>query len=360
MDVNMEVIRIAMYQILDNVYPDLTILSEYGHYTADDIIDQSIMEYIIKEYQAYAERKSIRRHRYENGMTSDLDDAATAQRYNRLIEKAEHYKQIKRNQLWESAGVQRIDLSKNEMYGPSNWQNAYSLTDTEFHELTMQDECRLLKKIFEHKISSKNSVPNPMFKEMFSEYEAQLNELYASMDLQSPDSIIAKTSELFSLQWIYNIELFYRVTLEAEKHNFPQEIPYKRIAALCAHVPIIPATDWSPLEIHGAENRMLQKRELYCEDIFTMPDEEWAFQMDIIGEACRLKEILSQAKGGTAFIPYFHQVPSSEKAKFIRDRYWLWDKRQHFDLSNRKRIQYMRNLYENLTVEMTKPQSKKS
>lgn len=359
MSVEMDAIRIAMFQLLDNTYPGLDLL-ELGRYTVDDIIDQVIMVYIIKDYQLHAERRSMRQHRDENGMVTQYDDAASAQRYNRLIEKAEHYKQCNRERLWKTAGVHRIELSYNDMSGASNWQNAYSLTDTEFHELTMQDECKLLKKIFEHKISSKSSVPNPMFKTLFSVYEAKLEELYTSMDMSVPESVIAKTSELFNLQWKYNVELFYQITLEAEKYGFPKVIPYQRIAALCWQVPVIPATDWFPLEIHGAENRMLMKRDVYCHDIFALSDEEWAFQLDIIGDTCRLKEILNQMGEGKAFIPYIHELKTSEKADFIKERYWLWDKRQHFDWTNRKRIQFMRDLYENLTVEMPRMKSKNS
>ena len=359
MSVEMDAIRKAMFLLLDNIYPELDLL-KLGRYTVEDIIDQVIMLYIIKDYQLHAERKSIRQHRYKNGMVTQYDDASYAQRYNRLIEKTEYYKQYNREQLWKSVGIHRIELSHNDMSGASNWQNAYSLTDTEFHELTMQDECKLLKKILEHKISSKNSVPNPMFKELFAIYEAKLDELFSSMDMSVPESVIAKTSELFNLQWKYNIELFYQITLDAEKYVFQIEIPYQRIAFLCCQVPVIPATDWLPLEIRGAENRMLMKRDSYCRDIFELSDEEWAFQMDIIWDTCRLTEILNQNDGGTAFIPYIHKLDPSEKADFTKERYWLWDKKQHFDWTNRKRIQFMRDLYENLTVEIPRMKLKNS
>ena len=146
----------------------------------------------------------------------------------------------------------------------------------------------------------------------------------------------------------------------AEKYVFQIEIPYQRIAFLCCQVPVIPATDWLPLEIRGAENRMLMKRDSYCRDIFELSDEEWAFQMDIIWDTCRLTEILNQNDGGTAFIPYIHKLDPSEKADFTKERYWLWDKKQHFDWTNRKRIQFMRDLYENLTVEIPRMKLKNS
>lgn len=41
------------------------------------------------------------------------------------------------------------------------------------------------------------------------------------------------------------------------------------------------------------------------------------------------------------------------KLEFLREKYWIWDKRVAFDWSNRKRIQCMRDLYEHLTVDMS-------
>ena len=359
MEIKMNAIRSAMYQILDGIYPGLDLL-EYGRYSVDDILDQVIMEYIIKDYQQSANRQSIRQHRNDNGMITQLDDAATAQRYNRLVEKANHYKQINAQQLLESAGVRIIDQTKNDMSGPSNWQNAYSLTSVEFHELTMQDHCKLLKKIFEHKISSKSSVPNPEFINLFAEYSNYIEELFQSMDLDDPNSIIEKTSEFFILQWKYNVDLFYGITAEAIKFNFPRPIPFRRVMALCCLVPKMPPVSWYPYETLAAYNRMLMKRECYINDIFTLSDEDWAFQLDIIGDTVRLMSILGHAKGGTAFVPYFQQLSPVEKASFIREKYWIWDKRHSFEWKNRKQIQYMRDLYETLHPEMPKPQQKNS
>lgn len=356
---SIEAIRSDMFQMLDNVYPVLDILGN-GRYSVDDILDQVIMEYIIKDYQQNAPRKSVRQHRDEHGMTNQIDDAATAQRYNRIIRKANHYKQFNAQQLQQTAGVIHVDATQNDLNGPSNWQNAYTYTDINFHELTMQDRCPLLKKIFEHKIPSAKSVPNPDFIAMFESYSKEVDALQQSMDMDKPDSIISKTVELFILQWKYHVELFYGLTMEAEKHGFPKQIPYKRMAALCCLVPSIPPAPWFPMEIRAAENRMLMKRDLYISDIFSLNDDDWAFQMDIIGETLRLKEILGQAQGGTAFLPFIHQLSALDKAMFIREKYWLWSKRPVFDWSNRKRIQYMRDLYDNLTVKIPKPSAKNS
>ena len=56
MSVEMDVIRKAMFLLLDNIYPELDLL-KLGRYTVEDIIDQVIMLYIIKDYQLHAERK---------------------------------------------------------------------------------------------------------------------------------------------------------------------------------------------------------------------------------------------------------------------------------------------------------------
>ena len=360
MDFELQGIRTAMFHLINETYPYVETL-KLCRFSIDDILDQLIMENIIIEYQYYAERKSIRQHRIDNNMTqTEEDENASAQRYARLLSKANHYKEYNQKELCEATGHKKIDLTTNELDGPSNWQNSYSLTEIDFHELMMQDECKLLPKIFEHKLTSKDGVPNPMFKELFANYQQKIDELYDSMDMRDPNSIIAKTSEYFNLQRLYNIEFFYDLTLEAEKNGFPKEIPYDRIWALCGRVYVIPPTEWFPYEINGAENRMLMKRGAYCADIYTLSDIEWIIQFGLILDCLRLKEMVRQLKGGYAFLPYFHDLSAQTKADFIREKYWLWDNRKSFDWTNRKRIQNMRDLYDKLTMQMPKPESKKS
>lgn len=360
MGTKIEGLRIALKYTLDRVYRDKEILDDYGHYSVEDVINQVIMEYIVKEYQLYAERKSVSKHREAHGLTGEYDADRTAQLYKRLIQRAEHYKEINRQQMMETSGVTRIDLSRNPMEGPSNWQNAYTLTDVDFHELMMQYECPLLSKIYEHKISSKTSVPNPMFQDLFLRYETKIDELYVSMNQADPASVIEKTIEFFSLQWIYCIELFYEVALEAEQRGRHRDIPFTRVEALCIHIPVIPPTELFPFEVRAAECRMLMKRQDYIPDVFSLNDEDWAFQMDIIGEALRLTSFLGHLKGGTAFIPAIHEISAEEKADFIRENYWLWDNRKHYEWPRRSRIQSMRDLYEHLTVKMQSHTEKNS
>lgn len=345
-------LRIALGFIIDRVCADKEIHNEYGCYSVDDIINQVIMEYIIKDYQVNAERKSILKHREAHGMTGKYDADRTAQLYKRLVQRATHYKDYNRQQLIESSGITRVDFTRNPMDGPSNWQNAYTLTDIDFHDLMLQDECPLLSKIFEHKISSKTSVPNPMFQQMFSIYESKVNELYSAMDDNDPRTIIEKTIEYFSLQWLYCIELFYDVAIEAERQGRHKDIPFSRVKALCAQIGEMPPTEWFPIEIRAVENRMLMKRQEYIFDLFNLNDEEWAFQRDCIADALKIAGFLGQLKGGAAFIPIVHEISEQEKADFIKENYWIWKNRKHYEWPKRSRIQSVRDLYEHLTMEM--------
>lgn len=360
MGAKIEGLRIALKMTIERVCADIEMHDDYGRYSVDDIIDQVIMEYIIKEYQTYAERQSVSKHREEHGMTGEYDADRTAQLYKRLIQRAEHYKDYNRQHLLETTGVTRVDFTRNPMDGPSNWQNAYTLTRIDFHDLMLQDECPLLSKIFEHKISSKTSVPNPMFQQMFSTYEKKVDELFMSMDDSNALSIIEKTIEYFSLQWLYNIEFFYEVAIEAERQGRHKDIPFSRVSALCAQVGQMPVAKWFPVEIRAVENRMLMKRQDYCPDIFNLDDEDWAFQKDVIADAIKTVGFLGQLKGGTAFIPAVHEISEQEKAEFIKEHYWLWDKRKHFEWPKRSRIQSMRDLFDNLTVRMPSHTGKNS
>ena len=72
MGTGIEGLRIALKNMLDCVYQDKEILDDYGHYSVDDVINQVIMEYIVKEYHVYAERKSISKHRAAHGSSAAL------------------------------------------------------------------------------------------------------------------------------------------------------------------------------------------------------------------------------------------------------------------------------------------------
>ena len=344
-------IKEVAYEVLSGVYPALDMF-EYGKYSVDDILDQVIMELIIIDFQKNTKRNSASYHRRENKLVEDYySDDASAHKISRLTKKVEHYKSINRNELLHDAGIIKYDPAKNELNGPSNWQNGYNLSSVEFRELLMQSSCRLLFKITEHKISSKTSVPNPLFIELFAEYEEEIERLYNRINENEPLTVIAATSEYFNLQRQYNIELFYAIAIEAENWNYNRE-RYERAAALCALVPVLPPTDIFHFEIRGAQLRMLMRRNDYISDIFTLSDDEWGFQKDLMGETCRLTTFLIHYTAEKHFLPMIQEVSEAEKADFIKERYWLWDKRPHFQWANRKKIQAVRDLYDILTVKM--------
>lgn len=351
MHATVEAIRFNMKELAYDFFVSLEPISR-SRFRLDDIVDQALMEYIIIDYQMSAPRKSVRQHCIEHGMIDSDDDLRASMWMSRLITKANRYRGIHFENVLQSSGIQILDPVKNEFDGPSNYQNAHQLTNVDFRELVMQGECKLLKKIFEHKLSNKDGVRNPQFKELFSEYEAKVAQMAQSVGDGNPTVVIERTIELFNLQHIYNIEFFYALTLEAEQHGFPRKMPFDRIACLCAEVPVMPPSYWCPIVARAAVQRMLMVRDVYCEDIFTLPDDEWNAQRYGIMEACRLKTILVHLENGRVFLPYVHELTADEKLEFLRERYWLWDKCATFDWSNRKRIQYMRDLYEHLTIDL--------
>ena len=111
-----------------------------------------------------------------------------------------------------------------------------------------------------------------------------------------------------------------------------------------------------PYEIRGAQLRMLMRRNEYVSDIFSLSDEDWAFQKDLIGVACRLTTFIIHYAAGKHFLPMMREVQSEEKAEFIKERYWLWGQRPHFQWESRKKIQAMRDICDVLTVKLPSPQ----
>ena len=355
MHTTLDGIRIAMKHIADAAFISLEPIQR-THYTLDDIVDQAIMDLIVIDYQMSAPRKSLRQHCIDHGMPVDGKDNRDYMRLSRRMYKANHYKGINAEMLERSAGVRVLDFTENDMSGPSNYHNAYTLTNVDFHELQMQDGCKLLQKIFEHKVSNKNGTPNPQFKLLFTEYDKWVTRMASSAIEDNVDVAIERTIELFRLQRAYNIEFFYTLTLEAERHGFPQPVPTERVSHLCASIPVIPPSPHCCVVVLAAEQRMFMVRDSYCRDVFTLADDKWEEQAYGMVEACRLKTLLIRPMRGRGFISYIHKLSQEEKLYFMRNRYWLWDKCVTFDWSNRKRIQYMRELFAKLTQDMPGPQ----
>lgn len=68
------------------------------------------------------------------------------------------------------------------------------------------------------------------------EYQKFIDGLIGMLDGDDEDVIFA-TIALFTLEWKYQVELFYQCAVEAEKHK-TKEIPIERIGLLCAELPI--------------------------------------------------------------------------------------------------------------------------
>ena len=311
------------------------------------------MDLIVIDYQMSAPRKSLRQHCIDHGMPDDGSDDRMYKQLALRMKKANLYRGVNADALERSTGVRVLDLTENDMSGPSNYQNSYDLTNVDFLDLLMQERCKLLQKIFERKVSNKNGTRNPQFKSLFAEYESQVSQMASSVEGDDPSAVIEKTIKLFKLHRAYSIELFYALTLEAERHGFPKPVPSDRIAHLCASIHIIPPSPYCYVPAVAAEQRMFMVRDSYCSDVFTLADDEWEEQTYGLVEACRLKTILIRTRGNGGFISYVHGLSQEEKLEFIRDRYWLWDKCAAFDWTNRKRIQYMRDLYAALTWDMS-------
>ena len=109
------------------------------------------------------------------------------------------------------------------------------------------------------------------FIEYMHEYEKLTEGLVKKLDGDDEDVIFA-TLALFTLEWKYNVELFYQCAVEAEK-NKVKEIPLERIAPLCAElsVPVPPECT----TIIQTESRFVLHRQELVKLIYNDPDELW-------------------------------------------------------------------------------------
>ena len=99
------------------------------------------------------------------------------------------------------------------------------------------------------------------------------------------------------------------------------------------------------------------KRDLYCRDIFCDSDEEWSEKAKVLLDTYRLKNTVMQSHALDGFIELIHSCTVEDRADFILERYWIWDKRVEYEWSS-ERIKYFRKLHIEVTRVFPKPHIK--
>lgn len=301
---------------------------------------------IIKDAYDEAEKKqSIRANR-----GSDADDLRM--RDSRSMKYAQHYRTLQYEHVMEKTGTSIPELLPDDVTSMEGKIDGHKISSMQYFELNTIADVPLLKAIVNKRICSVKSIPNKDFIAYMDEYHKYIEDLIKMLDGDDEDVIYA-TIALFTLEWKYQIELFYQCAVEAEKHK-RKDVPKDRIAALCAElaVPIMPHFTGT---IHTESRFVLHRLDL-VPNVYEASDELWEEIQVKLCEYFNAKyRINSEIVHKWSLPEYFvTHIDRSIWADFFREHY---DLRKIYKTKewNNFRIRYVRKLYEVMIKDMPAP-----
>lgn len=201
----------------------------------DDLRHCIMLQLIKYAYDQKLPKNSIRSYLQPNmGLTNNTD--AERALYSRLIQYAQYYRNVRNNELEEAFEMRSQELEAPDMSKRENKVSGYRINEMQFFELGVMGRVPLLKCIGNHRITDAKKISNAEFQDLMQEYDQLVEELYRGLE-GSAEEVLFSTIALFTLEWKYNVELFYFCAVEAEKKH-EKDVPVKSIAMLCANLPV--------------------------------------------------------------------------------------------------------------------------
>lgn len=328
---------------IDNFFSEreLYVLSPFN---LEDLRDCILLEIIKDAYDEAEKKQSIRANR-----GSDADDLRM--RDSRSMKYAQHYRSLQYEHIRETTGVLVKELLPDDVSSIGGKIDGHKISQMQYFELNTMSDIPLLKAIVNKRICDVKSISNDSFIDYMDEYHKFIGGLIDMLGGDDEDVIFA-TIALFTLEWKYQIELFYQCAVEAEKQKI-KEVPKERIALLCAELPV-PV----PLErtiIHTESRFVLHRLEL-VPHIYEDSDEVWEEKKEkffkyFIAKYYIEREIVHKWSLPEYFVTH---IDRSKWAEFFRDHY---DIRKIYNPKewNNFRIRYVRKLYKTMIKEMPVP-----
>lgn len=329
---------------LDNFFTERD-LYEVSPFNIEDLRDCILTEIIKDAYYESEKKQSLRANR-------GTDDDSIRMRDSRTMAYAQHYRNLQYNHVVQRTDVKIPELLPDDVQSMDGKIDGHKITRMQYFELSTMAEQPLLKSIISKRICDVKKISNDMFVEYMQEYDKLVNELITKLDGDDEDVIFA-TLALFTLEWKYNVELFYSCAVEAEKHN-TKDVPLERLAILCAElaVPIPPECT----TIINTESRFILHRLELVPLLYDDPDGLWEEIRDKLWNYFVAKYYIEKE------IVHKWSMPEYFATHISRDK-WAAFFREHYDLRKiyvkkewtNKRIRYVRKVIEIMVKNMDVP-----
>ena len=330
-----------------------------GRVTIKDVVSQILVELCKYAHDSTQDKRSLS-YRLGGAASAEVDKRMALQRTVGYINERrsfDHDYLIKRGWYINGLITPKMDDIKSKTSG-------HKYSAFQFWEINNVRDIRLVKAIVEKRIAKKYCTIE-VFKEYAAEYDDIFSKLEDEWNCCGENSLFAFLA-LFTLEWKYSFDFFYEIANEMLRRNV-NEIPGMpwRLAAFSGTGSFTSILSESHPQITGssfyADSRMLTQRRKYIYDIVTVPEEEFE------EELCRYNEILvivvsilTRMTIGNKNIQEWvinNTTPEDWESVF-RD----YDVFQAFtsqkDWSNRKKIRYVKNIYDQLSFDYKNPENR--
>lgn len=283
-------------------------------------------------YYKFAEKHSLRWHR-----GNDTDDERMLE--SRGMKYVQKFRDIQYEELKEK-GMDEKELLPKDVSTMKGKIHGYELTDTQYFELRNIVEFPLFKAMVSKRICDVKKISNTQFEAYMEQYDKLVSNLIEKLNGDDQD-IISASIDLFTLEWTFNIELFYACMLEMEEKQIKEIIPH-RLGLLCSDW----AIPYAPMHclIHTHSRFVLGRKNL-LPYLFTNDEEVWTrveskMSTYLLASYVFRHNRLSMEEG---LYSYYADISQSEWADFLRIHYNLKELYVKKEWTN-SRIRIFRNI----------------
>lgn len=301
-----------------------------------------IMELIKNAYFISEPKQSLRNNRGN-------DDNDLRMRDSRYMAYAQHYRNLQLEHVQEDIGQDEPRLHPEDVTSMEGKLTGHHLTRMQYFEINTIADHPLLKSIVSKKICDVKKVSNSTFIEYMKDYDNLTADLAGGFSGSDDDVIFAAIS-LFTLEWKYNVELFYACAVNAENNGI-QELPKHKLAALCAELSVpIPIVK----KMAHTESRFILHRLELVPAIYD--GSNWDEIQEKIYDYFVMRYILREEIIDSQPLPDFFLRTTTRKqwANFIREHYDIRKIYVPKEWTN-KRIRYVRNIYDTMLKNLKPP-----
>ena len=271
----MEKIKITIKNVIYEFFPPYYLNYVFsGKITLDDIAMQVLMECCKYAYDCTAEKHSLRYYIELNGLDIDNDRMMLQ----RTVQKINKFRQVEYNIRKEQIGIEIKELQPKDMKSIDDKLLGYEFNEFQFWEINNVHDLKLIDDIICGKIFKKNYTTDK-FKMAAEEYDNTVLSMISYVGGGDKRAFFSSLA-LFTLEWKYAFDFYYKVAEEMDKKNAKFKPDLKtRCSLFCGPVGItsclIPRHQYLIGGTIHTDSRMMLLRDKFVQEFVSSSEEEF-------------------------------------------------------------------------------------